>query len=76
MHPRGVPHPHISAWNGPCFGNLGETIDDAVAEYRHADAFEYILDWLADGYAPDLIVFEKIDEWPIVTEPLTRGEHV
>lgn len=64
LHPRSVPHPHISAWNGPCFGNASETISDAVIEFRYGDAVEYLLDWLENGYSPELVIWNKLEEWP------------
>ncbi len=66
FHPKGVPHPHISPWAGHCFGNVGDPITEAVAEYRYADAIEYILRWLTEGYTPELILYNKIEEWPTV----------
>lgn len=72
-HPRGVPHPHINAYVGHCFGNLGESIDDAISEHRYGDAFTFILDWLSDGYAPELIIYERIEEWPRVNDSRTKG---
>lgn len=72
-HPKSVPHPHISAWNGPCLGNVKETIDDAVIEYRYGDALEYLLDWLENGYSPELIVWNKVEEWPTINETLKES---
>ncbi len=72
FHPTGEPHPHLSAHNGKCFGNVGETIDDAVIEHRYADAVDYILAWL-ESYTPDLIIWHKIDEWPL-DEPNATNE--
>ncbi len=64
-HKDSVPHPHVSAWNGPCFGNVKSTIDDAIAEYRYADAVEYILEWLTNGYSPELVIHNHVEEWPL-----------
>jgi len=63
FHPNGEPHPHISAHNGPCFGNTATAIDDAVLEYRYADALEYIMLWLG-SYTEELVIWHKIEEWP------------
>lgn len=80
FHPTGEPHPHLSAHNGPCFGNIGEAIDDALLDCRYADALEYILLWLT-SYSPELVVWHKIEEWPIdgvlvFDELLLEIEHV
>ena len=73
-HPNSIPHPHISPWTGPCFGNVGTTIEDAVVEFRFADALEYILEWLTNGYAPELVIYNKLEEWPVVGAN-ERSEH-
>jgi hypothetical protein len=62
-HPNGEPHPHLSAHNGPCLGNVGGAIDDAVVECRYADALDYIMMWLT-SYTPELVIWHKIEEWP------------
>lgn len=67
FHPKGVPHPHISPWAGHCFGNVGDPITEAIAEYRYADAVEYILRWLTEGYTPELVLYNKVEEWPTMT---------
>ncbi len=64
-HPKGVPHPHISPWNGPCFGNATATIREAVAAYEYGDALEYVLTWLTEGYTPELVIHNHVEEWPI-----------
>ncbi len=64
-HPKGVPHPHISAWIGPCFGNATATIREAVAAYEYGDALEYVLTWLTEGYTPELVIHNHVEEWPI-----------
>lgn len=64
-HPSGVPHPHISKHEGPCFGNAGTAIIKAAAEMRYLDTISYILTWLTHGYTHDLAAV-KIQEWPIV----------
>ncbi len=66
-HPRRIPHPHIDADSGPCFGNATEAIIKAAAEERYADAASMTLRWLRDGYSPELAAV-KIEEWPVVKE--------
>lgn len=63
-HPTGEPHPHISAHNGQCLGNIGATVDDALVEHEYADALNYIILWL-ESYTPDLVAWHKIEEWPL-----------
>jgi hypothetical protein len=65
-HPKSVPHPHISAWSGYCFGTMDSAIKDALLECRFGDVMDYIYDWLTEGYSPELVIYNKIDEWPIV----------
>lgn len=62
-HPKGEPHPHISAENGACFGSATRAIAKASAEMRYADATGIILSWLRDGYAEETALI-KIREWP------------
>ncbi len=63
-HHTGEPHPHLSAPNGPCFGNIGGAVDDALVECRYADALDYIMMWLG-SYTPELVLWHKIEEWPL-----------
>ena len=70
-HPTGEPHPHISAHNGQCLGNIGATVDDALVEHEYADALNYILLWL-ESYTPDLVVWHKIEEWPLDEQNATN----
>ncbi len=72
-HPKRVPHPHISAWSGPCFGNVNDVIDAAIAEYRYGDAVDYLIDWLENGYSPELVLWSKVEEWPIEVKPQRRA---
>jgi hypothetical protein len=64
FHPEGEPHPHLSAHNGTCFGNTDAAIEDALLEYRYADALDYIMLWLG-SYTPELVIWHKIEEWPL-----------
>ncbi len=63
-HPEGVPHPHISMYGTPCFGNVSDAVTSALAEYRYCDLVSCVLSWLTEGYTPELIVVHPIEEWP------------
>lgn len=65
-HPDRVPHPHIDRDGIACFGNASQAITDAVAELRVADAVNFMLEWLEDGYEPSLARV-KIETWPKIT---------
>jgi hypothetical protein len=66
-HPKGVPHPHISAENGACFGSATRAIAKACAEMHYAEATRIILSWLTDGYAKETALV-KLEEWPYAGE--------
>ena len=74
-HPKGISHPHISPAFGYCFGNIGDNIEKAVAEYRYGDAVEYLLTWLTEGYTPENVIHSKIEEWPIETDAASEVAH-
>ena len=74
-HPKGFSHPHISPAFGYCFGNIGDNIEKAVAEYRYGDAVEYLLIWLTEGYTPENVIHSKIEEWPIETDAASEVAH-
>lgn len=63
LHPKGVPHPHINGEGTPCMGNATSAVDRAASEHRYADAVEYTIRWLVDGYEEKLAL-HKIQEWP------------
>lgn len=63
-HKDSIPHPHISAINGCCFGNIGAAIEDAAVECRVYDLTTLIIEWLTNGYTPELIIYNKVEEWP------------
>lgn len=65
-HPDRVPHPHIDRDGIACFGNASQAITDAVAELRVADAVDFMLEWLEDGYEPSLARV-KIETWSKTT---------
>lgn len=67
-HPDHVPHPHLPKDKGPCFGNATEAVTKAGAELRFADAINYVLQWLKYGYSPELVMANKIEEWPLVVK--------
>lgn len=62
-HPDRVPHPHISSCGVKCFGNVGPLIEDVLIARNIPSGFLLALDWLEDGYDPDL-ADSKIEEWP------------
>lgn len=62
-HPDRIPHPHISSCGMKCFGNIGPSIEDVLIARNDPQAFLMVLDWLEDGYDPDL-ADTKIEEWP------------
>lgn len=68
FHPEGVPHPHINEHGTPCFGNASSAIVNAFREHRYADAIDYLIIWLFDGYEENLAL-HKITEWPIKALP-------
>lgn len=82
LHPNGVPHPHISRSGSPCMGNASMAIKDAMTQHRYADAIEYLVRWLADGYEDELAT-HKITEWPLddkgrkedIDEPIAEKTH-
>lgn len=63
LHPDGVPHPHIDGEGTPCMGNATSAVDRAAAEHRYADAVEFTIRWLAEGYEEKLAL-HRIGEWP------------
>lgn len=67
-HPDRVPHPHISVCGHKCFGNVGPSIHDELIVRNVPGAFLMMLDWLEDGYDPQLADV-KIEEWPVLKEP-------
>lgn len=67
MHPKGIPHPHISAEGGICFGNVGPIIQEAAHERRYPDAADIIFNWLISGYDPERAI-HKISEWPVMEQ--------
>lgn len=62
-HPAGIPHPHVSAYGYPCFGNATTAVYEAAAEHRYADVIAWVITWLFDGYQHDLAT-HKVTEWP------------
>jgi hypothetical protein len=69
-HPNGVPHPHITPSGLMCHGTISQSIAEALADMRYADAVLYLLLWLTDGYDPNSLHFggHHIEEWPTTTE--------
>lgn len=75
LHPEGVPHPHINKEGIPCMGNAGSAIKEAITEHRYADAFDYLIRWLFDGYEENLAL-HKITEWPSMDNATKEPETV
>lgn len=71
-HPKRAQHPHISKTGVICFGNIAVPLTQAMGELRMADALELLLDWLREGYDPNL-ADNKIEEWPKVRRNQRRA---
>ena len=61
-------HPHISDRGVPCFGNMSDALQEAIAEARIADAISMLVDWLFDGY-DDEHTITPITDWKAMKEP-------
>lgn len=68
LHPQNIIHPHIGKDGCVCFGNVGLLIDEALMQQRIPDAISLTLQWLANGYDPE-IARHKLEEWPRVETP-------
>lgn len=71
-HRNRAQHPHISKTGVICFGNIAVPLTQAMGELRMADALELLLNWLCEGYDPNLADV-KIEEWPRVRHHKRRA---
>ena len=72
-HPNRIAHPHISADNTICFGNVTSEIAKLCGEFRQIDAILLCFRWLFEGYEPSLTL-HKLEEWPVFAPVTTAKE--